>query len=123
MLQYKNEKRKNTDFLTYTISDYLIGLRTTRGYETVVDGKAVYPKFETQLGILKSAKTRFKNAIFDISEVLQADIFDSEIEAAKELNKICSYATVIQKIFQQCSFLLYASEIALSYLACICSFA
>jgi len=87
VLQYKNEKRKNTDFLTYTISDYLIGLRTTRGYETVVDGSAAYPKFETQLGILKSAKSRFKNAIFDISEVLQADIFDSEIEAAKELNK------------------------------------
>jgi hypothetical protein len=87
VFQYKNEKRKNMDFITYTISDYLIGVKTTRGYTTVVDGKAAYPKFETQLNILKSAETRFKNVIFDISEVLQADIFDSEIEAAKELNK------------------------------------
>ena len=87
VLQYKNEKRKSMDALTYTISDYLIGIKTTRGYETVVDGKSAYPKFETQLSILKSAETRFKNVIFDISEVLQADIFDSEIEAAKELNK------------------------------------
>jgi len=87
ILQYKNEKRKKTDYETYTISDYLIGLKRTIGYETIVDRSAAFPKFETQLGILKSAGTRFKNTIFDISEVLQADIFDSEIEAAKELNK------------------------------------
>jgi len=29
---YKLDKRKEIDFLTYTISDYLIGIRVTRGY-------------------------------------------------------------------------------------------
>ena len=85
--QYKNEKRKEVDHLTYTISDYLIGLRTTRGYEVKTDGKAAIPKFESQLNILKSAKGRLSSALYDMVEVLQADFFDNEIEAARELWK------------------------------------
>lgn len=85
--QYKNEKRKEVDHLTYTISDYMIGLRTTRGYEVKTDGKAAVPKFESQLNILKSAKTRLSSALYDMVEVLQADFFDNEIEAARELWK------------------------------------
>ena len=87
--QYKDEKRKQTDFLilTYGVSDYMIGLRTTRGYETVVDGKAAFPKFEQQLNILKSAKARLESSLFDMLEILQADLFDDELDAAKELLK------------------------------------
>lgn len=85
--QYKNEKRKETNWLTYTISDYMIGLKTTRGIETVVDQKAAIPKFERQLNILKSAKERFESSLFDIKQILQADIFDDELESAKELLK------------------------------------
>lgn len=85
--QYKDDKRKQTDFLTYGVSDYMIGLRTTRGYETVVDGKAAFPKFEQQLNILKSAQARLENSLFDMLEILQADLFDDELEAARELAK------------------------------------
>ncbi len=85
--QYKNEKRKQTDYLTYTISDYMIGLKVTRSFETVVDHKAAAPKFERQLSILKSAEERFENSLFDIRQVLQADIFDDELESARELLK------------------------------------
>lgn len=85
--QYKNEKRKEIDYLTYTISDYLLGLKTTRGYETVVDTAAALPKMERQVAILRAAKAVFKSSLADIAEVLQADLFDSELEAAAELCK------------------------------------
>lgn len=84
--QYKNEKRKETDFLTYGLSDYMIGLQTKRGIEVVVDGKAAFPKFEQQLNILKSAQARLESSLYDMVEILQAHVFDDELEAAKELN-------------------------------------
>jgi hypothetical protein len=35
--QYKDEKRKGIDFLTYGVSDYMIGLQTRRHAEIVAD--------------------------------------------------------------------------------------
>lgn len=43
--------------------------------------------FDSQIGILKSCEKRFESSLFDIKQLLQADIFDSELEAARELNK------------------------------------
>ncbi len=85
--QYKHEKRKQVDFLSYGIADYLLGLRTTRGDSVVADQDAAIPKMQVQLTILKSAQKRFESALFDIHEVLQADLFDSELEAARQLAK------------------------------------
>ncbi|MBA7621610.1 hypothetical protein ES703_28974 [subsurface metagenome] len=84
---YKDEKRKEVSFLTYTISDYMIGLRTSRFGETVANGTAAFPKFEQQLNILKSAKQRFESSLFDITQILQAEIFDNELDSARELLK------------------------------------
>lgn len=42
--------------------------------------------FDSQIGILKSCEKRFKSSLFDIKQLLQADIFESELEAARELN-------------------------------------
>lgn len=42
--------------------------------------------FSNQLNILKSVKKRFESSLFDIKAVLQADLFDSELDAATELN-------------------------------------
>ncbi len=85
--QYKNEKRKEVDFLTYGISDYLLGLKTTKGDEVIAEQKNAIPKLQRQNSILQSAKRRFESTLFDLKEVLQADLFDSELEAAKELLK------------------------------------
>jgi len=85
--QYKDVKRKSVDFLTYCISDYLIGLETTRGYDTVANGTAALPKMRNQLTILASARKRFKSKLFDIKDIIQADLFDSELQASKELCK------------------------------------
>jgi len=84
---YKDEKRKQVDYLTYTLSDYLIGLRTTRAGLTVVDKNAAFPKFTQQVNILEAAKTRFESSLYSIRQMLQADLFDAEIDAARELLK------------------------------------
>lgn len=42
--------------------------------------------FSNQLNIVKSVKKRFESSLFDIKAVLQADLFDSELDAATELN-------------------------------------
>lgn len=84
---YKLEKRKEVDYLTYTISDYMIGLVTKFGFKVVADAKAAVPKFLQQVLILQSAYRRFESSLFDIKQLVQADIFDSEIDAARELHK------------------------------------
>ncbi|MBL7130088.1 MAG: hypothetical protein ISS45_01565 [Candidatus Omnitrophica bacterium] len=84
---YKDEKRKGISFLTYTVSDLMIGLRTSRLGETIADDKAGLPKFKQQLNILESAKKRFESSLFEIKQLLQSDIFDNELAAAEELLK------------------------------------
>lgn len=85
--QYKNDKRKEISFLTYGISDYLLGLKTTRGGEIIADRAGALSKMQLQNSILKAAEKRFTSSLFDMREVLQADIFDSELDAALELGK------------------------------------
>jgi hypothetical protein len=82
---YKNERRRDIDNSTYTISDFLTGITVSRGFETVVDRTAVVPKFQQQQNILKSAEGRFESSLYEIRQILQADLFDNELEAAREL--------------------------------------
>lgn len=86
-LLYKNDKRKVTDYLSYTISDYLINLKVTIGLQVKVDSSAAYPKFQQQLNILESTRKRFTSLLFDIKQLLQADLFDTELDSARELAK------------------------------------
>lgn len=88
-LYEKPKGRKDIAYGNYVIEDYLQGLRVTRGALEieVVSPKAAIPQFQQQLNILESAQKRFDSSLFDIKQLLQADLFDSELEAAKELNK------------------------------------
>lgn len=81
--------RKEITHDNYTVEDYLFGLTVTRGWEktTVVGPSAAIPRFEQQLNILKSVKQRFVSSLFDIKQLVQADLFDCELKAAEELNK------------------------------------
>lgn len=85
----KTKGRKDISHESYVIADNLDGLRVTRGYakEKVVGPEAAIPKFRQQLNILKSARRKFESSLFDIQQLVQADLFDSELDAAKELNK------------------------------------
>lgn len=85
---YKLEKRKNISYGTYTVSDYLVGLIVRDSWgETTVDTHSVISKFQQQLDIVKSLKDRFDSSLYDIKQLLQADLFDSEIAVSKELAK------------------------------------
>lgn len=85
----KPRNRKEISFENYKMQDYLQGLRITRGggSEVVVDESAGIPQFQQQRAILNSAKARFKSSLFEIRQLVQADLFDSEIESARELLK------------------------------------
>jgi hypothetical protein len=87
VLQYKDPKRKEVTYLTYTISDYMLGLQTKRGLSVVANAEAAVPKMERQNGILRAAKAALSSFLVDLTEVLQADMFDSELDAAADLAK------------------------------------
>jgi len=87
-LYEKPRGRKKVEYGTYVIEDYLQGLKVTRSqYEKVVGPEAAIPQFQQQLNILKSVRRRFESSLFDIKQLVQADLFDSELDAARELNK------------------------------------
>lgn len=74
---YKIEKRKELTYETYTVSDYMIGLIKTRMNEVIVSTTSVIHKFEQQYYIVKSLRNRFESSLYDIKQLLQADVFDS----------------------------------------------
>jgi hypothetical protein len=79
---------KDLNNTTYTISDYLKGTEVTwGGGKVIVDKKAGQVPMQQQSEIVKAAMARFDSSLFDIRGVVQADLFDSELDAADELNK------------------------------------
>ena len=85
----KPKSRKDITYENYTIEDYLQGLNVTRTAgmttSTVVGPDAAIPCFYQQLSLVKSIGERFRSSLFDIRQLAQADLFDSELDAAKEL--------------------------------------
>jgi hypothetical protein len=85
----KPKPRKDITYENYRVEDYLQGLNITRGWEKqkVVGPDAAIPQFRQQLAILQAADSRFESALFDIRQLLQADLLDSELDEARELLK------------------------------------
>jgi len=81
----KPKARKDITGENYRIEDCLQGIAVTRGGETIVALAAGVPHFQQQMAILGSVKSRFESSLFDIRQLVQADLFDSELDAAKEL--------------------------------------
>ena len=81
----KPKTRNEINYESYTIEDYLQRLTLKRGTYTVVGPDAAIPKFRQQLGIAKAMRNRFESALFDLRQLAQADLFDSELDSAKEL--------------------------------------
>jgi hypothetical protein len=79
----RQPSRKNLQADNYTIEDYLQGL-SRYDIVTMVSGIS---RMEQQLNILRSAQQRFRSSLFDIRQLVAADLFDSEIEAARALVK------------------------------------
>ena len=81
-----NSRRKIT-YENYTIEDYLHGLVVRDGVTELVGPYAAIPRFRQQLSIVESIQERFRSSLFDIRQMAQADLFDSELDAARELAK------------------------------------
>lgn len=87
---YKNKtKSKEITAENYTISDYLPGLTITRGYakDLVVGPSSAVPAFRQQVDIIKALRKKFESSLFDIRHLVQADIFDNELDVSEELLK------------------------------------
>ncbi|MCX6235237.1 MAG: hypothetical protein NT175_11065 [Bacteroidetes bacterium] len=88
---YHNEKRnnKNITYLTYSISDYLLNLKITDGWDIkAVDGAAAcISKMEQQIEILNSCLQVFDSKLKNIIGVLQSELFENELETAKNVLK------------------------------------
>ena len=76
------KSRKDIRHSNYCIEDYLQG---TAIDIVGVDLKSAVPRFQQQLAILKSVSSRFESTLFDIRQLVQADLFDSELHAAREI--------------------------------------
>jgi hypothetical protein len=85
----KPKGRKNVGFENYRIEDALQGLIITRSYgrDVVAAPDAAIPHFRQQLKIVEAVKNRFETSLFDIRQLVQADLFDSELDVARELTK------------------------------------
>jgi hypothetical protein len=53
----------------------------------VVGFKAAFGHLQQQVAILGSIEERFESSLFDIRQLVQGDVFDSELDAAEELAK------------------------------------
>lgn len=77
--------RKFISAENYRIKDYLQGLRASYSNGIAVTESAAVPHFRQQLVILASARRRFESSLFDIRQMLQADLYDSELASAQSL--------------------------------------
>ena len=89
---YRGEaRRKDFNAITYCVQDWLNGVRARtdshRAEKPFDDFAIVVMRFQTQMGILCAVEARFASSLFDIRQLVQADLFDSELEAARELKK------------------------------------
>ena len=78
----KPKSRRDITRENYTIEDYLGGVK----FYGVGPAGAI-PRFRQQLSLVESIGKRFQTSLFEIRQLAQADIFDSELDAAKELVK------------------------------------
>jgi hypothetical protein len=86
-LYEKPKGRKEISFENYRIEDALQGLTITYLGEIKADAKSAIPHMRQQVAILDALKNRFESSLYDIRQLVQADLLDSELDAARELLK------------------------------------
>ena len=86
---YKGDgRRKQITVETFNIQDWLIGVRAGPmglGQKAFNDFAAIVMRFQTQFDIVRSVRRRFDSSLSEIKQLLQADLFDSELDASREL--------------------------------------
>lgn len=85
---YKVEKRKEINYATYAISDYLMNLVVKRGGVPIFDTEQAFTaRLLKQLGILAAAIEAAPSALYNLRTLVRAEFMDSDIASAKELVK------------------------------------
>lgn len=85
---YKLDKRKEITYSTYTISDALLGVTISNGFgEIKASPQSAISKLQQQITIVDSVLEVLDSSLNNIQQLVQADIFDSEIDTSKELLK------------------------------------
>lgn len=79
-------KRKNMLQANFNIQDWL-RFREPAGMTENNQIALVYSLLLTQVTILESVRVRFESRLVDIRQMVQADLFDSELDAAREMAK------------------------------------
>jgi hypothetical protein len=85
--RYKDSRRKSITYATYTISDFLMNLRAGPSYEPIATRDAALPKIEAQKNIVSGLIELIDSKVRDIKEIVSADLFDSELDAAENLGR------------------------------------
>ena len=81
---YRNNRRSTLTAETYTSSDALLLLGDSFSF---APNNAV-SHLGRQVGMLIACLERFDSKIYDLHTLIEADVFDSEIESAKHLHKL-----------------------------------
>ena len=89
LYQGDGRRRKTFDLVTYNIQDWMTGYKSeiAHGEKNFDDHAVVTMKLNTQLDIFKSVNSRFESGLLNIKQIVQADLFDTELETAQELLK------------------------------------
>lgn len=67
-----------------SLSNYLIDFGRV---DFTYSNEIYFNLYQQQLFILRAVANRFESSLFDIKQLLQADVFDSEVDSARELCK------------------------------------
>jgi hypothetical protein len=87
MQLYQVDKRKQMDVDKYGIHDYMLGLSWSKGGQETDVKAIIIMRFIQQVDIVGSAQLRLDDILSNIHGVVQAELLDSEIDAARELLK------------------------------------
>lgn len=83
---YHRDIKKGNAIAGYGIEDYLLGLVLT-SYSIERNHNIIIRKFDMQFEIVNSLPDRLDSSLFEIQQLVEADLFDSEIDAAAMLAK------------------------------------
>lgn len=83
--RYERPKnRRHLEASNYTMQDFIQGTVRADGSVTLDAATAL---FSQQMAMLKACEARFESSLFEIRQLVQADLFDSEVDAGRELLK------------------------------------
>ncbi len=83
---YHQNVTKEKNLTNYGIEDFILGLTLT-SYSKEINNRFIRGKFNLQYQIVCSLKDRLESSLFDIKQLVESDMFDSEIDSAAMLAK------------------------------------